>query len=64
MNTTLMVKPAPTTEQHALLLATMERFNEACNWIAAVAFEHRTAGKYKLQKMLYHKIRERFGLSA
>lgn len=64
MNTTLMVKLAPTPDQHALLLATMERFNEACNWIADVAFEHRTAGKYKLQKMLYHKIRERFGLSA
>jgi IS605 OrfB family transposase len=64
MNTTLMVKLAPTNEQHTLLLATMERFNEACNWIADVAFEHRTAGKYKLQKMLYHEIRDSFGLSA
>ncbi|HBY95214.1 MAG: transposase [Ardenticatenaceae bacterium] len=64
MNTTLMVKLAPTTEQHALLLATMERFNEACNWIADVAFEHHTASKYKLQKMIYHDVRERFGLSA
>lgn len=64
MNTTLMVKLAPTPEQHALLLATMERFNEACNWIAEVAFEHHTAGKYKLQKLIYHAVRERFGLSA
>lgn len=64
MNTTLMVKLAPTNEQHTLLLATMERFNEACNWIADVAFKHRTAGKYKLQKLIYHDVRERFGLSA
>ncbi len=64
MNTTLIVKLAPTNEQHTLLLATMERFNEACNWIADVAFKHRTAGKYKLQKMLYHEIRDSFGLSA
>ena len=60
----IMLKLAPTEEQHLALLETMERFNEAANWIAKVAFEHRTASKYKLQKLTYYKVRERFKLSA
>ncbi|GAH48124.1 unnamed protein product, partial [marine sediment metagenome] len=45
MKLTLLVKLAPTQEQHQALLETMERFNEACNDIAEVAFENRTANK-------------------
>ncbi|NDF16232.1 transposase, partial [bacterium] len=50
--------------QKARLLATLRRANEACSWIAQKAFELRTADKLKLQKLFYHEIRERFGLSA
>lgn len=64
MNLTLMVKLLPTTEQHLALLETMERFNAACNAIAEVAFEHRTANKIRLQKLVYDCIRKEFGLSA
>jgi len=61
---TLLVKLAPTPEQHQALLETMERFNEACNDIAEVAFENRTANKIRLQKIVYYRIREQYGLSA
>jgi putative transposase len=42
---TLKIKLAPTQEEHAILLATMERFNEACNWIAQQAFGGRVTNK-------------------
>ena len=64
MKQTLMIKLAPTNEQHNILLETMERFNEACNSIAGVAFELKTANKIRLQQSVYHSIRGVFGLSA
>ena len=64
MKQTLMIKLAPTPEQHQALLETMERFNEACNSIAKTAFELRTASKFRLQKAVYRDTREKFGLSA
>jgi putative transposase len=64
MKLTLAVKLAPDATQYGALLATMERFNAACDWIAECAFRERTADKYRLQQTLYHEVRERFGLSA
>ncbi len=64
MKLVILLKLSPTEEQHRALLETMERFNEAANWIAGVAFEHKTASKYKLQKLIYHEVRERFKLAA
>jgi len=64
MKLVVMVKLSPSEEQYRALLETLERFNEAANWIAGVAFENRTASKYRLQKLIYHDVRERFGLSA
>lgn len=64
MKQTVIVKLAPDTEQHAAILRTLEAFNAACNYIARIAFAHRTAGKYTLQKIVYRDVRERFGLSA
>lgn len=64
MKLTLMVKMLPTTEQRRALLETMERFNAACNAIAEVAFAEHTANKIRLQKLVYGRIREEFGLSA
>lgn len=64
MQATLAVKLQPSDAQHAALLATMERFNQACDTIAEVAFAHGTANKINLQKLVYADIRERFGLSA
>jgi predicted transposase len=64
MKLVIMIKLAPTEEQRRLLLLTVERFDEAANWIADVAFEHKTASKYRLQKLIYHEVRTRFSLSS
>lgn len=50
--------------QRARLLATMERVNEACSWLAEQAFALQSADKIKLQRLFYYQIRDRFGLSA
>jgi predicted transposase len=42
----------------------MQAFASACNYIADVGREHEKSAKYKLQKLCYHDVRERFGLSA
>jgi putative transposase len=64
MKFTVAVKLAPTPEQHAALLAMLERFNTACNAIADTAFRQRLANKIALQKLIYYDVRERFGLSS
>jgi IS605 OrfB family transposase len=64
MKQTLIVKLAPTPEQHTALLRTLETFNAACNDIAGTAFMQRMANKIELQKLVYYDIRKRFGLSA
>jgi IS605 OrfB family transposase len=64
MKLTIVVKLAPSADQHAALLATMERFNAACDAIAEVAYDRRLANKVALQKLVYYDVRERFGLSA
>ena len=59
-----MVKLAPTPEQHKALLETMERFNEACNYISDKAFETQTFGQSYLHHMVYYYSREHYCLSA
>ena len=61
---TVKIKLLATQEQHDLLLTTMERFNEACNYISEVAWANQKFGKVGLQKILYYDVREKFGLSA
>ena len=64
MQLTLTVKLQPNPAQAASLLATMERFNAACNAIAETAFREHTASQVKLHHLMYRDVRERFGLSA
>jgi len=61
---TVKMKLHPTENQHQKLLATMERFNEACNYISEFAWRNKVFGKIDLQKNLYYDIRDQFGLSA
>ena len=56
----LLVEP----EERDRLLRTMERVNEACNWLAEQAFALRSADKLRLQKLFYAEMRTRFGLGA
>ena len=64
MKLTLLVKLAPDEKQHKALLETMERFNEACNDIAKVAYHNRLANKWALHKIVYYRVRKQYGLSA
>ncbi len=64
MKQTLLVKLAPTSEQYASLLCTLEAFNAACNVIADVAFAEHSADKIALQKLVYYDVRQQFGLSS
>ena len=58
----LQMKPTP--EQKRALLATLERANEACDYISQVAWEKQTFGQFKLHHLTYNAAKERFGLSA
>jgi predicted transposase len=42
----------------------MEVFNKACNKIAETCFEQKSGSKFNIQKLVYHHIREKYGLSA
>jgi IS605 OrfB family transposase len=64
MYLTMQLKLLPAPEQAKSLLATMERFNAACDSLAATAFQNRCANKVELQKLAYHDIRRDFDLSA
>jgi IS605 OrfB family transposase len=64
MNLTMQVKLLPNEAEATSLLATMERFNAACDAIAEVAHAQGCANKVELQKHVYHDIRARFDLSA
>jgi putative transposase len=64
MKLTLQIQLFPDKEQARQLQSTIERFNQACSWLATQAFELGTANKIKLQQLFYYHLRERFGLSA
>lgn len=64
MELTLQLKLLPTDDQAAVLRATMTRFNEACNWLAKQAFAQQCSNKLTLQRLYYHALRSRFGLSS
>lgn len=64
MKQTMLLKLAPTEEQHRALLDTMHAFNEACNFIAEQAFEAKVANKFELQKMAYGELRTTYHLPA
>jgi IS605 OrfB family transposase len=62
MKQTMLLKLAPTTEQHQALLETMHAFNEAANYVAGIAFDEQTGDKFKLQKLVYGELRTTYNL--
>jgi putative transposase len=64
MKLTVKVKLLPTSEEKQSLLKTMERFNDACDYISKVAFENKLFGQVALHQLIYREVRERFGLSS
>lgn len=64
MKLVVQIQLMPDTEQAAKLKATVERFNEACNWAAGEAFTRQCSNRIELQRLIYREIRDRFDLSA
>jgi putative transposase len=64
MKLVVQIRLIPDGAQAAKLRETVERTNEAANWIAGVAIEHQTANVFELRKLVYHEVREKFGLSS
>ncbi len=58
------IKLQPNNRQLRQLKQSIERANEAANWISGWAWENKTFGKFAIQKVIYQEIRSRFGLSA
>ena len=58
------IKPLPADEQREKLLATLERANEACDWISGQAWDDGTLSQYGIHKLVHYEARERFELSA
>jgi putative transposase len=61
---TLSLSLRPTSEQKAVLLATIEAFNAACSYVSAYAWKEREFNSYRLRKATYREVRETFGLPA
>ena len=64
MKITLQLQLLPDSDQEARLRETIERFNEAANWLAGLAFQRKLANKFALQKLFYAELRSRFDLPA
>jgi putative transposase len=61
---TIALTLKPTDEQVAALSELQAAFNAACNDISRVAWERQEFRQLSLQKLVYHDLRERFGLLA
>lgn len=64
MKTTIKIKLKADGDGKRVLLDTMEAFNNACNEIATTCYTEHSASKFSIQKLVYHQVREKFGLSA
>ena len=60
----LPLQLAPTALDQEALLATVDRFHQACNWIATVAWQRQTFRRVPLHRLVYAAVRERFALGA
>lgn len=58
------LKLNPTKEQEAMLRATLERCNEACNWLSEQAWKSKVFRQYDLQKLCYYDLRAKFDITA
>lgn len=64
MKLVVQVKLLPTAVQAAALAATLHTCNAAAEYVSQVAFERNVKSRNELQKLCYHEIKDRFGLSA
>ncbi len=64
MKLAVQIQLIPDPDADAKLRAVMERFNEACNWVAGECFTRKESNVFEVRKFAYHEVRERFGLSS
>ena len=64
MKLTANIKLECSTEQRKALLDTLEACNAACNYISQKAWDTKTFGQFKLHALVYHQIKDLFGLNA
>src|SRR5438046_2836689 len=64
MKQTMLLKLAPTEEQHQALLEIMHEFNAAANYVASLASAEKSANKFELQKLVYGELRSTYKLPA
>jgi putative transposase len=58
------IKLKPDANQQRALQATLERCNDACNWLSVLGFEHETIKHFALHKLAYKDTRSKFELTA
>jgi len=58
------VKLTPTPDQAAVIRATLERANAACEFVSQQAWQSKTFRRFDLHHLCYRSIRDQFGLSA
>ena len=64
MKLTLQIKLSPTDEQAEMLKRTFSVFNEACDTISQIAWEHHVFNQFNLHKEAYYPIKETYHLSS
>jgi putative transposase len=64
MKLTVQIQLLPDLAQSKSFRAAVERFNEACNWIAAECFTRKEANQFHVRKFAYREVRDQFGLSS
>ena len=64
MKLTAKVKLQPTPEQRIALFETLEPANQACDYISQAAWSEQVFSQFKVHKLVYQTIKERFGLTA
>jgi putative transposase len=64
MKLTVQIQLLPDVKQVKSLQAIVERFNEACDWIAAECFARKEANQFSVRRFAYREVRKRFGLSS
>jgi len=64
LSKTIVCKLKPSEEDAQKLIATLEAFRDACNYISKTAFERRVFNPVALHHMVYRETREKFKLPA
>lgn len=59
---TASIKILANIDQNAKLLKLMYQFNAASNWVSEYCFQAKVFSKFKIQKLIYKELREKFTL--